>query len=284
MGLALAQIQANDLGIRGLPETASSVEALARRAVALDGADAEARSLLCFQLWRRGDYEGALAEAERALATAPNLAFAHHMLGATLIHSGRPKEGLAAIERSIRLDPRAQQSAGRLNHVAMGSYLCHDYEAAIAAARRAIREHCVPKHISVARRGARSTRPDRGSKGGAREGHRGRASSFRDVCPPPRAVAPAGRPRPHGRGPAQGRDAGGVRPSLRSIHDPAPRGGGHRREPTVRSWGTRTGAFLTHFGGVFGRFSAGFPRWPKAARSLATPGLTHRKDWRPTGK
>jgi adenylate cyclase len=122
VGLALAQIQANDLGIRGLPETASSVEALARRAVALDGADAEARSLLCFQLWRRGDYEGALAEAERALATAPNLAFAHHMLGATLIHSGRPKEGLAAIERSIRLDPRAQQSAGRLNHVAMGSY------------------------------------------------------------------------------------------------------------------------------------------------------------------
>jgi adenylate cyclase len=141
VGLALAQIQANDFGARGLPETASSVEALARRAVALDGADAEARSLLCFQLWRRGNYEDALAEADRALAAAPNLAFAHHMLGATLIHSGRPKEGLAAIERSIRLDPRAQQSAGRLNHVVMGSYLCRDYEAAIAAAKRAVREH-----------------------------------------------------------------------------------------------------------------------------------------------
>ena len=139
-GLALAQFQANDFGTSGLPETLSSVEALARRAVALDGADAGARSVLANTLWRRGDYEGALAEAERALATAPNLALAHHEVGATLIHSGRPKEGLAAIERSVRLDPRTRR-AGRMNQLSMGSYLCRDYEAAIAAAKRAIREH-----------------------------------------------------------------------------------------------------------------------------------------------
>jgi len=139
-GLALAQFQANDFGTSGLAETLSSVEALARRAVALDGADAEARSALAHTLWRRGDYEGALAEAERALATAPNLALAHHEVGATLIHSGRPKEGLAAIERSVRLDPRTRR-AGRMNQLSMGSYLCRDYEAAIAAAKRAIREH-----------------------------------------------------------------------------------------------------------------------------------------------
>jgi adenylate cyclase len=140
-GLAGAQIDANDFGTRGLPETLSSVEALARRAVALDGADAGARSVLANTLWRRGDYEGALAEAERALATAPNLALAYRVVGATLIHSGRPKEGLAAIERSVRLDPRTQHSAAHMNHLAMGSYLCRDYEAAIAAAKRAIREH-----------------------------------------------------------------------------------------------------------------------------------------------
>jgi adenylate cyclase len=140
VGLAFAQIQANDFGTLGLPEALSSIAALARRAVALDGADAEARSVLGFQLWRSGNYEGALAEVERALVTAPNLAAAHHTLGATLIHAGRPKEGLAAIERSIRLDPRAQQSAGRLNQLAMGSYLCRDYEAAIATAKRGVRE------------------------------------------------------------------------------------------------------------------------------------------------
>jgi adenylate cyclase len=141
IGLALAQNQAQEFGTRGLPETLSSVEALARQAVGLDGADAEARVLLCSALWRRGDYEGALAEAERALATSPNLASAYHMFGATLLFSGRPKEGLAALERSIRLDPRAPRSAVCLHQVAIAFYFCHDYEAAIEAAKRTIRAY-----------------------------------------------------------------------------------------------------------------------------------------------
>src|SRR5713101_3627803 len=115
----MAQGQAADLHTPGQPETMSSIEALARRAVALDGADAEARSLLSNALWRRADYEGALAEAERALATTPNLAFAHAMLAQALIFSGRPKEGLAALERSIRLDPR---DPTRLMQMALGLY------------------------------------------------------------------------------------------------------------------------------------------------------------------
>jgi adenylate cyclase len=141
VGLAMAQNDAREFGTRGLSETLSSVEALARRAVALDGADAEARSLLSGALRLRGDYEGALAEAERALATTPNLARAHHMLGAGLIFSGRPKEGLAALERSIRLDPRAPRPAFCLHQVAIGFYFCHDYEAAIEAAKRTIRAY-----------------------------------------------------------------------------------------------------------------------------------------------
>jgi len=141
VGLAVAHDRASDFQTRGLPETLSSVEALARRALALDGADAEARSLLGRALRRRGDYEGALAEAERALATTPNLADAHHMLGATLIFSGRPKEGLSALERSIRLDPRDPRSAGRSHQVAIGLYFCRDYEAAIEAAKRTIRAY-----------------------------------------------------------------------------------------------------------------------------------------------
>jgi len=119
----------------------SSSEGLARRAVALGGGDAEARSLLSAALWRRGDYEGALAEADRALATAPNLAAAHHMLAATLIFSGRPKEGIAALERAIRLDPREPRSEYRLNEMALALYFCRDYSAAIDAARHAIRSY-----------------------------------------------------------------------------------------------------------------------------------------------
>jgi adenylate cyclase len=64
----------------------------------------------------------ALAEAERALATTPNLAFGHHVRGTALIFSGRPKEGVAALEKSIRLDPRDPRSALRLSRMALGLY------------------------------------------------------------------------------------------------------------------------------------------------------------------
>jgi len=137
--LAAVQGHAADFGGRGLAEALSSAEALARRAVALDGADAEARSLLSHALRRRGNYEGALAEAERALTISPNLAAAHAVRGATLIFSGRPKEGVAALERSVRLDPG--RSAVRLNQIALGFFFQREYQAAIEAANRAIRSY-----------------------------------------------------------------------------------------------------------------------------------------------
>jgi len=135
-GLAGAQSQAADF-----QGSFSSAEALACRAVALDGADAEARSRLSNELRMLGDCEGALAEAERALATTPNLASAHHVLGATLIFSGRPKEGLASLERSIRLDPRHPRSANRLMLIALGLYYSREYTAAVEAAKRGIRSY-----------------------------------------------------------------------------------------------------------------------------------------------
>jgi adenylate cyclase len=58
-----------------------------------------------------------------------------------LIFSGRRKEGLAALERSIRLDPRDSRSAARLNQIALGHYFSREYEVAVETARRAIRSH-----------------------------------------------------------------------------------------------------------------------------------------------
>jgi adenylate cyclase len=141
VGLATAQSQACDFHRRDLSEIMSSIEALARRAVALDGADAEARSALSGILRARGDYEGALAEAEQALATAPNLALAHYNLAATLIFSGSPTAGLTVLQRSIRLDPHAPQSQVRLNVMALGLYLSREYAAAVETAKRAIRSY-----------------------------------------------------------------------------------------------------------------------------------------------
>src|SRR5438105_9243197 len=140
--LALAQLQAAAVYQKlGLLEAQSSAEALARRAVALDGTDAEARSCLGWALQARGELVGALIEIERALGMSPNLAVAHGQRGATLIFAGRPKEGLAAVQTSIRLDPRDPFSAIRLLHIACGLYFSGEYEEAIEAAKQLIRSY-----------------------------------------------------------------------------------------------------------------------------------------------
>lgn len=54
-----------------LVEGLNSREMLARHAIELDSADAEARSALAHVLAGRGDYQGGLVEAKRALAMTP---------------------------------------------------------------------------------------------------------------------------------------------------------------------------------------------------------------------
>src|SRR6266851_1282770 len=119
--------------------TQSKEEALARRAVALDSGNAEAHSRLALALNARGDHQGARAQVERALALCPNLAAGHGALGVILAYSARPKEGLAALETCIRLDPRDPSLVNRLNQVALAHYFCRDYVATVQAAERAIR-------------------------------------------------------------------------------------------------------------------------------------------------
>ena len=114
-------------------------EALARRAVALDGGNGEAHARLALALLARGDHQGASSQAEQALTICPNLAAAHGALGVALAYSGRPREGLAALKTCVRLDPRAPSLVNRLNQVALAHYFCRDYEAAVEAAKRAIR-------------------------------------------------------------------------------------------------------------------------------------------------
>jgi adenylate cyclase len=138
-GLAAAHNRAGALfHTRNLTEALSAEEAMARRAVALDGGDAEARARLAIALNARGDRQGAQAEAERALKLSPNLADAHGALGVVLTFSGRPEEGLAALKRCVRLDPRSPSLVYRLMQIAMALYFCREYAAAAEAARHAI--------------------------------------------------------------------------------------------------------------------------------------------------
>lgn len=139
-GLAWAQLcAANGYQIRTVSEAQTMAEASARRAMALDPADAEAHTCLSNALHGRGDIEGALAEAERALVLAPNSADAYGSLGAYLTMSGRPMEGLAALGTRIRLDPRSPNSALRRHQVTISLNFSGEYRAAIEAAKHATR-------------------------------------------------------------------------------------------------------------------------------------------------
>jgi adenylate cyclase len=138
--LALAQFEAAGTFVtRGLFDARRSGEFLARRAVALDGADPEGLSCLSRAVLWHGDYSGSLNEAKRALDISPNLALAHGQMGQTLIHSGRSKEGLTALNMCIRVDPHDPCLASRLNQLALGLYYSREYEAAVEAAKRATR-------------------------------------------------------------------------------------------------------------------------------------------------
>jgi len=68
---ALMRAEASFLS-RSAVEMRGSAETLARRAVALDGADAEAHACLSRALLGQGDHNGAQAEAERAVALSPS--------------------------------------------------------------------------------------------------------------------------------------------------------------------------------------------------------------------
>jgi adenylate cyclase len=141
-GLAAARFYASYIfPLRDPLEAPSPIEALARQAVALDGSDAEARSWLGLILFLLGDYKGGLAEIEYALLLSSNLAIAHGALGFALIWSGRPKDGLAALQRCFRLDPRAPSVGAFSAQVAVGHYHSRDYEAAVVAAEQAIRSN-----------------------------------------------------------------------------------------------------------------------------------------------
>jgi adenylate cyclase len=122
-----------------LAEGRRSMNASARRAVALDSGNAEAHAALGNLLNLSGERADAIAENELALAISPNLAVAHFSYGCTLTSAGRPREGLASLQRYLRLDPRDPLLFGGLHMVAQAHYACHEYEEAVEAARRALR-------------------------------------------------------------------------------------------------------------------------------------------------
>jgi tetratricopeptide (TPR) repeat protein len=109
-------------------------EQAARRALAIDdpGANARAHAILGNIHTFTGNYEAALAEAERAIELNPSDAIARSLRGGILLWLGKIEESIAASEAARRYDPRLP-AEGMFN-LALGYYLAGRYQEAAQAA------------------------------------------------------------------------------------------------------------------------------------------------------
>jgi adenylate cyclase len=122
---------------------------MAQRAVALDPQSAAGYISLGLAHSFLGDQEGSVAAARQALTISPNYAAAHHALGRALLFCGRPQEALEAIRKAVRLDPYDPRRAIWLLQIVIAHYYLRNYEAAVEAAKEALRSY--PDHPLVYR-------------------------------------------------------------------------------------------------------------------------------------
>jgi tetratricopeptide (TPR) repeat protein len=108
-------------------------EELARRAVELDDEEPEAHVVLGLVMMR--EHDRAMAEARRALALDPNLAWAHSLLGQALHYSGRSDDAIEPLNIAIRLDPNEDPF---LHQLALAYFGLGRYEDAVVVLKRRI--------------------------------------------------------------------------------------------------------------------------------------------------
>ena len=139
LGLAVTYLR--DTGFyltRSVSESMQLAEPAARRAVELDPDDASALGVHSVVMSFSGFREAAVEQAYRAIAISPNCAYAHHALGWSSLFKGHWKEAQEAFETSLRLNPRDPMNQIGPVGWSIACYLGHDYEHALAAARRAL--------------------------------------------------------------------------------------------------------------------------------------------------
>ena len=120
-------------------EVIDEVLMMTQRAISLDPLHPNGHMTMGWGLFFRGDCEGASAEVRQALAISPSFSGAHHLLGAVLLFSNSPREGLEAFRESLRLDPHTSARHLMLVQIAIAHYFLREYDAAVAAAKEAIR-------------------------------------------------------------------------------------------------------------------------------------------------
>lgn len=113
-----------------------SIELL-QKAIALDGTNAEAHSLLGWIFSMTRQHDKAVAEGEKAVALDPNSADAHMYFGKILTFAGRSKESIPELQTAIRLNPIPPNIY--LYSLGISYILTRHYDQAITWCEKAVR-------------------------------------------------------------------------------------------------------------------------------------------------
>lgn len=152
----LAYTHSHDIRLRF---TASREESLnfmfeaARRAVALDESDAEARTMLARAYSISGQTENALEEIRHALDLNPQSTSAIMSIGViAAFKDGRPEEGIPWLEKTLEINPLDPRNFIIKTHLAVMNICAGNYDRAAELARDATRQRAdyIDSHVTLA--------------------------------------------------------------------------------------------------------------------------------------
>jgi adenylate cyclase len=139
--VALARAYLDDaasFGTQSLETVAELSAAWARRAIAIDPQDADARAMIALTALVAGNADEARDQVLLTRAGNPNSPFVILIDAHVLLFTGHPVEARQGLAACLRLDPRGPHSFWIMHQLAISYYFERDYTASAEAARRAL--------------------------------------------------------------------------------------------------------------------------------------------------
>ncbi len=122
-------------------QSAANCLKAAEKAVALDDADPFAHFTRSRGLHLAGRIAQALLEAKLVIELNPNDFLGHASLGALFISAGQPDDGVAALNRALKLSPKDPRFYIFLSHQSSGHFVAGHYDEAARLAKDALERH-----------------------------------------------------------------------------------------------------------------------------------------------
>jgi adenylate cyclase len=142
--VALARAYLDDTagyGTRSLEDAAKLSAGWARKAIAIDPEDADARAMVAFTALAAGNADEAHDQVSLARASNPNSPLAILIEAHVLLFTGQPIQARQGLMACLRVDPRGPDSAWVMHQFAISYYFEHDYPKSAEAARRTLARH-----------------------------------------------------------------------------------------------------------------------------------------------